>query len=387
MKILYYCWNEITELDIMDVFGRKGYEVDVDKTPISNKLRDLEFEDTFKAKIKSNNYDCVFTFNFYPVISKVADQCGVRYVSWNYDSPCMTLYSKEIYNSCNYIFCFDRCDVARLQNKGANNVYHMPLAANMVKLNKMLYKNIEDSEYKYDVSFVGRTYNDQDNFYDQIKSMPDYYKGFFDGIMNAQMDIYGCDLASEIITDEFNDVIKSFVRFNLDKELMLNDKDVFLQLLQKKLTSMERPYILKMLSEEGISVTHFAPRREQGLDKVHYREYIDYDKEMPYVFRNSKINLNITLRSILSGIPLRCIDIMGAGGFLLSNYQPELAEYFEDGVEMVMYSSRTDLLDKVHYYLNHDDERIEIAKRGKKKIEEEFSYDIVLEKMFDIVND
>ena len=45
---------------------------------------------------------------------------------------------------------------------------------------------------------------------------------------------------------------------------------------------------------------------------------------MPYVFRNSRINLNITLRSIKSGIPLRCMDIYGAGGFLLSNYQTDL---------------------------------------------------------------
>ena len=41
------------------------------------------------------------------------------------------------------------------------------------------------------------------------------------------------------------------------------------------------------------------------------------------------------------------MDILGAGGFLLSNYQPELAEYFEDGKEVVMYHSRADLVEKV----------------------------------------
>ena len=35
---------------------------------------------------------------------------------------------------------------------------------------------------------------------------------------------------------------------------------------------------------------------------------------MPEVFRKSKINLNITLRSIISGISLRVYDILGAGG-------------------------------------------------------------------------
>lgn len=107
---------------------------------------------------------------------------------------------------------------------------------------------------------------------------------------------------------------------------------------------------------------------------------------MPFIFHQSKINLNITLRSILSGIPLRCLDIMGAGGFLLSNYQPELAEYFENGKEMVMYESQYDLLNKIDYYLSHEEEREEIARCGRIKIEKEFSYSKALPKIFDIVN-
>lgn len=54
---------------------------------------------------------------------------------------------------------------------------------------------------------------------------------------------------------------------------------------------------------------------------------IDYYNEMPYVFNNSRINLNITLRSIKSGIPLRAMDICGAGGFLLSNYQADFYDF------------------------------------------------------------
>lgn len=50
---------------------------------------------------------------------------------------------------------------------------------------------------------------------------------------------------------------------------------------------------------------------------------VDYYEVMPHVFKQSKINLNITLRSIQSGMPLRAWDIMGAGGFLLSNYQAD----------------------------------------------------------------
>ena len=57
-------------------------------------------------------------------------------------------------------------------------------------------------------------------------------------------------------------------------------------------------------------------------------------EELPCVFRYSKLNLNPTLKSIQSGIPLRALDIMGAKGVLLSNFQPELVEYFEDGLHL-----------------------------------------------------
>lgn len=102
---------------------------------------------------------------------------------------------------------------------------------------------------------------------------------------------------------------------------------------------------------------------------------------MPAVFRGSKINLNITLRSITSGIPLRALDIMGAGGFLMSNYQAELSEYFIDGKDMVLFDSPEDMQWKIRYYLKHDDERQQIAKNGFEKVKRKFSYDIQLEKM------
>lgn len=384
MNILYYHWDEFTANDILDVFNRKGYSVDVDDTPIADKLNDIHFAEAFLEKIQSGNYDCVFSFNFYPIISKVTEAVGIKYISWCFDSPLKTLYTEAVFNSCNYIFVFDYQNVQRLKALGVNNVFHMPLAVNTNKLNRLLSSNIRNTKYQHDVSFIGRTYNDSTNFYDQITNMPDYYRGFFEGIIRAQMDLFGCDLSSAICTDSF---VKSldFVSFNISDEVLLDSGDMFSQILQKKITAIERPEILTMLADAGISVSHFASPKDLKVPQVKQMGYVNYDTEMPLVFRNSKINLNITLRTILSGIPLRCMDIMGAGGFLLSNYQPELAEYFVDGEEMVMYTGRQDLLDKVTYYLNNDEERISIAINGQKKIEKEYSYDIMLDKIFNIV--
>ena len=113
---------------------------------------------------------------------------------------------------------------------------------------------------------------------------------------------------------------------------------------------------------------------------------VDYYDTMPYVFKCSKINLNITLKSIINGIPLRAFDIMGCGGFLLTNYQDDFVKYFTPGEDLVIYENQSDFLYKIKYYLAHEDERMQIAENGYTKVKNLHSFKIRLNKIMDIVN-
>ena len=120
------------------------------------------------------------------------------------------------------------------------------------------------------------------------------------------------------------------------------------------------------------------------LKDITIHDWVSYDTGMPQVFKDSKINLNPSLRIIRSGISLRCMDILGCGGFLLSSYQPELAEYFTMDEEVVLYDSMEDAVAKTEFYLKHGDLRKSIAQRGYEKVKAEFNYPKQLQKMFDI---
>lgn len=87
----------------------------------------------------------------------------------------------------------------------------------------------------------------------------------------------------------------------------------------------------------------------------------DYYTAEPLVFADSSINLNITLQSIQTGIPLRVFDIMGCGGFLLSNYQEDYLEYFEPDKDFVIYNDYGDLEEKAAFYLKHEKLRKQIC--------------------------
>ena len=127
--------------------------------------------------------------------------------------------------------------------------------------------------------------------------------------------------------------------------------------------------------------TNSDTKKIPELDHCNYG-MVDYHTRMPLVFAGSRINLNICLRSIHSGIPLRVLDIMACGGFVLSNWQPEIEEYFVEGVEIVTFDSLKDCLEKMAYYLTHEEERKQVADAGKRKVRELFSYQSGLEKLF-----
>ncbi len=106
---------------------------------------------------------------------------------------------------------------------------------------------------------------------------------------------------------------------------------------------------------------------------------VDYYTDMNKIFYLSRINLNITLPSIETGLPQRILDIMGSGGFVLTNYQQEIEDYFVIGQDIEVFRDVDELLEKVSYYLSHEKERLRIAMNGYQKVRDQFSYTHQLE--------
>ena len=148
-------------------------------------------------------------------------------------------------------------------------------------------------------------------------------------------------------------------------------------MLACEVTSRERYIALALLSNH-FQVKHYAAKKDERLSKVEYMGYADYRKEMPKVFQLSRINLNITLKTIQTGIPLRALDVMACGGFLISNYQEELAEYFRLGEEVVTYGDLEELVYLADHFLQDEDARRQIALAVQQSVEVSFSFEEAL---------
>jgi len=99
----------------------------------------------------------------------------------------------------------------------------------------------------------------------------------------------------------------------------------------------------------------------RGWDK-----YILFD-EIVTIFSNSKINLNISSSykdKRIKQIKGRVFEVPMCGGFLLTDYVDGLEDYFKIGEEIVCYETQKDLVEKIIYYLENEEERKTIAMNG-----------------------
>jgi spore maturation protein CgeB len=147
-----------------------------------------------------------------------------------------------------------------------------------------------------------------------------------------------------------------------------------------KISAMERVDSFRLLSEH-FPVTIYTGSDTTALPKLDNRGFAKSLTEMPLIFHQSKINLNITSKAIRTGLPLRIFDILSCGGFVLSNYQPEIPELFNIGEDLAVYTSQEELLALCEYYLTHEDERIAIAENGYEKLKQHYTYEKQLEKL------
>lgn len=379
MKILVYRWKSYTYQDTIDVLKEMGHQVD----EIYQKLMDYDVDEAFaeilRDKIVRNGYDIVFTSNYFGMISDVCQDLGLIYVAWSCDNPLISMYHRSVFNDCNRIFLFDLSSVMEFKEMGVENIWHLPLCVNSKRLDKVI--STDANRFAGDVAMVGSLY--ERNSYDKLKySMPEYLCGYFEAMMRVQKDMFGVNIMDEMFNPSILEQIESFYELKSSKDSMSNLELIFsTTVLGFKIARMARISSLNALAK-CCNVNLYTGSDTSMLEGVNVRPEVDYWNEMPLVFNHSKININITIPNIRTGVPLRCFDVLGSGGFLLSNYQGELPMLFEEGKELALYYDEADLVDKCSYYLSHDLERRNIAENGKKRVQADYSYEKQLNFIF-----
>lgn len=377
MNVLMLEWDSFAHEYVIEEFRKADCAVDCFSLPFGKEnMRDNDsLYHRLKEKLKECNYDFVFSFNFFPVAAKVCNDCHIKYMAWIYDTPFLLLYSKYTMLDTNYIYFFDKSLYKDFKMRGLKNAFYLPMAAPVEAYDKIMATNGEREQYGAEISFVGSTYHEErQDFFRYISGVNEYTAGYLKAIMKMQGELYGSFILEELLTDNIVRELQRVCPIQRGEDEWETDTWIYANyFLARKLTGDQRREQLELLGKK-YEVKLYAPEQTLAIPGIISCGPVDYVREMPLVFKSSKINLNMTLRSIHTGIPLRAMDIMGCGGFLLTNYQEDFLEYFEPGIDYVYYSSQRELMELADYYMNHEEERQEIARNGYDKVKAGHTY-------------
>jgi hypothetical protein len=136
----------------------------------------------------------------------------------------------------------------------------------------------------------------------------------------------------------------------------------------------DRAEYINFLRERGINVEVFGKGSDNGFVNK---------EDLSEIFSRTKINLNFTKVDgpsvygwFLEDDPIislarqnkgRPMEVAMTNSFCLSEYSPSLAVTFEIGAEIDVFYDKEDLLNKVRFYLQNEDARIQIANTGYEK--------------------
>lgn len=454
MEILFYRYGSICEPDIINCFRSMELDVVEETSQVTDKkVTPSETVSAVSELIKKHSFLFVFSVNFFPAVSDICRIYKMPYVCWTVDCPVMELFSPALANDCNRIFMFDKAQYEYFRHVNPERIFHLPLATNVSRWDRVISqaasKDLE--HFSSDISFIGSLYAEKDP-YVKIKGLSEYTKGYVEGMIEAQLQVYGYNMLEDLLNahptdtqgqsaafDVSTGTQKQSAAFNVSTDSqeqsmafglhnskiqephlfdgihnIKNQETHFSPVMQDFMEHVpdlkESPYapyfspsyimahhfigmhaaveerhrLLSMLSEHH-NVDLYTFSDTSRLPKVRNRGGAKTLTQMPLIFHQSRVNLNMTIRPIQTGLSLRVFDILGCGGFLLTNYQQELGELYEIGKDVEVFTSKEELAEKAAYYLTHEEARQKIAKSGYEKTRALHTYETRIGQMIRVI--
>ncbi|MCR5347418.1 MAG: glycosyltransferase [Fretibacterium sp.] len=108
------------------------------------------------------------------------------------------------------------------------------------------------------------------------------------------------------------------------------------------------------------------------------------------IYQASKIVMG---NNIINSGAARAWESMLSGAFFMSPYIPpeedweDIRKVMKVGEDLVMFYNKKDLIKKVRYYLKHDEERREMARRGREVALQKMTYDAMMKRVITFIGD
>lgn len=273
------------------------------------------------------------------------------YVSWFTDTPRMILFNRTMYVSQYAVAAtWERAYEPHLRRLGFEHVHYMPLATD-----PLVFHGQPQNTFLRDLAFVGNSMLVQlGEALDKHVDLPHVTAAVEGAIREGRA-------TRAAYSEGVREILGSTLYDSLDETGQRNAE----LLLNYEVTSHERIELARALAPMGLEV-----RGDASWEKVidQHGPGVHYFEQLPAFYRETAVNVNQTSLQMRDAVNQRVFDCPAAGGFLITDDQPDLHEHFDVDSETVTYNSLPELVDKTRYYLAHADERRTITGRARERV-------------------
>lgn len=185
------------------------------------------------------------------------------------------------------------------------------------------------------------------------------------------------------------------------KEITDNDKKTFgsditfVGNLGSKTQYLIRRKYLNRVLREGFQLKWWGPKIPKKLSTIFiifgrlgkaYGGKFIWGEEYAKVAKLSKIFLAFdSMPHMRKSMSARMYTAVGCGAFYMCQYVDGIEEVLVPDKEIITFSSDVEMIDKIKFYLHHEEIRKRIAENGKKRVLNEHTYEIRIKQMLKII--
>lgn len=315
----------------------------------------------------------------------------IVWITWIQDALPQSTLNKEVVDSVgarDIVFSMFISDLSGKQwGMNYKDVIKMP-----IPVNTRLYHNWELSSeeldaYACDICIIGNSSDYQLEIESYLKNIPqeaaEYCSMLIDvyiELMEQEKFYYGSQSNYELL-----EYIARQMNIPFAKEFIKELSEyIFMRVFYRRYKSLVAEWLidagftnLKLYGNEWANNEKFAP---------YAMGVIENGEKLSKALHASKISIGLHPHVSL---PSKLLESISSGTLYIAHHVPleyDLAnarEYFEEDKELLYYYNKQDLLDKIDYYLTHENERQEVIAAGQRRIQEELTYEQMVKMMIE----
>lgn len=274
---------------------------------------------------------------------------------------------------------------------GKRHLIDAPIPANSHVYRPYKLTEEEAEAYKCDICFVCHA-SDVDNYIvEQVQMYPkiiwdaimSIYKGYQEYVYETGQFFYNREMFRAYIEGAF---LQHYGKRINEKILKYMAEDMYLSFNQR----VYRQALVDWILDAGF--TDLKLWGNGWLDSEKYQAYAMGPAEngvmLSKIYQASRI---VVGNNIMSTGAARAWESMLSGAFYLSNYIPpeedvtDIRQIIEVNKDVVMFYNKEDFIEKLHFYLQHEQERQEMIAKGRAAALEKMTFDSLMKRVLDTV--